>query len=273
MTDTWTLTQRTETPYGTIAFDVMGTGPPLVIVHGTPFSSFVWRAFARALAETHTVHLYDLLGYGASEQPDGDVSLGVQPRVLAHLLEHWQLDQPTVLAHDFGGTTSLRAHLLHACDYRALLVVDPVAVAPWGSPFVHHVRTYFEAFATVPDYIHSGILDAYIQDAAHNPLSPQTLGALKAPWQGETGQPAFYRQIAQMDPRYTDEIEPLYATMRCPVHIFWGEEDTWIPIERGEALHSLIPGSSFTRIPGAGHLVQEDQPERLLSEIQARLSG
>ncbi len=49
-----------------------------------------------------------------------DVSLGVQNQLLAQLLEHWRLDCPDVVAHDFGGATALRAHLLNGKDYRSL---------------------------------------------------------------------------------------------------------------------------------------------------------
>lgn len=42
-----------------------------------------------------------------------------------------------------------------------------------------------------------------------------------SPWLGEVGQAAFYRQIAQADERFTDEIEPLYASLDEPVHLIW----------------------------------------------------
>src|SRR4030095_795139 len=87
-----------------IAYDTFGEGDPVVLVHGTPFSSFVWRAIARELARSYRVFFYDLLGYGRSEKRAGqDVSLAVQNRLLAALLKHWALDRPHVIAHDFGG--------------------------------------------------------------------------------------------------------------------------------------------------------------------------
>ncbi|MNC74785.1 putative aminoacrylate hydrolase RutD [compost metagenome] len=70
-----------------------------------------------------------------------------------------------------------------------------------------------------------------------------------------------------MDERYTCEAEGLYPTIRCPVQILWGEDDQWIPIERGQALHRMIPGSQFYPIPNAGHLVQEDAPEAIVAAL------
>src|SRR5579872_5399372 len=85
--------------------------PPLVLVHGTPFSSVVWRRIAPHLTEHRQVFYYDLLGYGCSEmRSDQDVSLAVQGRLFAALLSHWRLSKPDVVAHDFGGCASLRQH-------------------------------------------------------------------------------------------------------------------------------------------------------------------
>ncbi len=268
MNPDWTLNRRFDSSHGQVAYDHFGSGKPLLMIHGTPFSSFVWRGFVQPLAEHYQVTLYDLVGYGQSEQRDGqDVSLGSQSRVLAELLDHLRLERPTVIAHDFGGATTLRTHILEERDFEQLLLVDPVAVAPWGSPFVQHVRRYFEAFEEMPPYIHEGILNAYLQDAAFRPLSAEAFAGYKAPWITKAGQAAFYRQIAQMDQRYTDEVEPHYGEIRRPVALFWGHEDRWIPVEQGRRLHGMIPHATLEEIPEAGHLVQEDQPEALLRGI------
>jgi pimeloyl-ACP methyl ester carboxylesterase len=201
-----------------------------------------------------------------------DVSLGVQNRLLDALLAHWRLTRPDVVAHDFGGCTALRTHLLNGRDFDSLTLIDPVAISPWGSPFVQHVRKYEAAFAGVPDYIQAAILSAYIAGAAYRPLAPEVMALYADPWRGETGQPAFYRQIAQMDRCYTDEIEPRLAAIRCPVKILWGEEDRWIPIERGRELAARIPKATFQPVPAAGHLTQEDAPEAILTAL-ARFPG
>jgi pimeloyl-ACP methyl ester carboxylesterase len=90
------------------------------------------------------------------------------------------------------------------------------------------------------------------------------------PWQGTVGQAAFYRQIAQMDQRHTDEVEVLYRPLDCRVTVLWGERDDWIPIAKGEALASLISTQPLTRISEAGHLVQEDAPEAIVAAMLAR---
>lgn len=262
----WNLARTFEFEGQSIAYDRLGAGPPIVMVHGTPFSSFVWRAIARELSRRFEVFVYDLVGYGQSEKRDGqDVSLGIQNRLLAALLRFWSLERPDVIAHDFGGATALRAHLLDGCEYRRLLLIDPVAIRPWGSPFVRHVRRFEEAFAGVPDYIQEAILTAYLRGAAHKPLPDFVRQAYAAPWTGPIGQAAFYRQIAQMDQRYTDEIQDRYGNLRCPTRLLWGAEDGWIPVERGRELAALLPGCRLTEIPGCGHLMQEDAPEAIVA--------
>jgi pimeloyl-ACP methyl ester carboxylesterase len=251
-----------------VRYGVAGKGPPLVLVHGTPFSSVVWRRIAPHLAESRTVFLYDLLGYGRSAmQEDQDVSLGVQNRLLDALLDHWDVAAPDVVAHDFGGATALRTHLLNGRDFRTLTLIDPVALSPWGSPLVQHVRRHLEAFAGLPAYLHDALLRAYISGAVHRKLSDAEMQLYLAPWQGPRGQAGFYRQIAQMDQRYTDEVEPLYGAIRCPVSIVWGQEDQWIPVERAAQLRSRISGARLRIVPDAGHLVQEDAPEAILASV------
>jgi pimeloyl-ACP methyl ester carboxylesterase len=247
---------------------------PIVLVHGTPFSSIVWRRIAPHLTDYRRVFYFDLLGYGRSEmQPNQDVSLAVQGRMFAAFLKHLGLSRPDVVAHDFGGCAALRACLLHDCEYRSLTLIDPVALAPWGSPFVRHVRDHEAAFAGLPPHIHAAILAAYLADAAFLPLSADDLRLYIDPWIGATGQPAFYRQIAQMDQRYTDEVESRYGEIRCPVRILWGEEDSWIPVERGRELASRIPGATLRIVPRAGHLVQEDTPETVVAELLSDLTA
>ncbi len=265
----WQLTQAYDFSEGQVRYDVLGAGPPVVLVHGTPWSAFSWRKVAAGLAQSRRVHLYDFIGYGLSEKRAGqEVSLAVQNRLLAELLDHWGLAAPDIVGHDFGGATVLRTHLLGGRDFRRMALVNAVAMAPWGSPFFGHVREHEAAFAGVPAYIHKAIVEAYIKTALHGDMAAESFAGLVAPWLGDQGQAAFYRQIAQADQRHTDEVEPRYGEIRCPVLILWGENDSWIPIETGRRLHQAIPGARFQPIPGAGHLAQEDRPEVILQALE-----
>ncbi len=262
------LEQSFETAQGLVRYGIVGTGTPLVFVHGTPWSSQSYAKIITDLSRSFQVFFYDLIGYGQSEMRDGQlVSLDVQGRIFAQILEHWQLDQPSVVAHDFGGAIALRAHLLHRAKYHKLMLMNVVAMAPWGSSFFAHVRSHEAAFAGVPPYIHKAILKAYIDGAIYKSLSEADMTSLMSPWLSEDGQNAFYRQIAQANQTYTDEVQSLYDTIECPVRILWGENDEWIPIEMGRKLNKAIPNSEFFPVAKAGHLIQMDQPKIVREHI------
>ncbi|MDQ0586057.1 alpha/beta fold hydrolase [Variovorax paradoxus] len=141
-----------------------------MVLHGTPFSSAEWRRIAPCLARERRVFYFDMRGYGLSDKPDADVSRGVQNEIFAALYLHWGLGSPDVVAHDFGGSNALRGHLLDGLDYRSLVLVDPVAISPQGSPLVQAARKHEEVFASLPAYIHEAMLRAYIGTAVGNAL-------------------------------------------------------------------------------------------------------
>lgn len=264
----WVLGETYDFRGQAVRYGVIGSGSPVVLVHGTPFSSYVWHRIAPHLAERHEVFFFDLLGYGESEMRDGqDVSLGVQNDLLAELLGHWSLDRPDVVGHDFGGATALRAHLLNGREYRTLTLIDPVALRPWGIGFDRAVRGHEGAFSSVSQDIHAAIVATYIRGAIRRAMPDDELGPYLRPWLGEMGQAAFYRQMGQFDMRFTDEIETRYGEVRCPTLILWGEEDRWLPIEHGRRLKTLIPSAEFRPVAGSGHLVQEDAPEAIVATL------
>jgi pimeloyl-ACP methyl ester carboxylesterase len=252
----------------TVRWARAGSGPNVVLCHGTPWSSELWRPIAEALAPSFTVHLWDMPGYGrSSKDPEHRVSLDVQGELLEDLLSHWELESPHMVAHDFGGAVALRAHLLHGKGYASLALVDVVALRPWGSEFFRLVAEHPEVFTRLPRAVHEGALRAYVSGASHRGLSAAALESLVAPWSDDVGQAAFYRQIEQADEAFTDEIEPLYPTIDVPTLVVWGQDDAWIPVDRAHRLHRLIPGARLRIIENAGHLIQLDQPEALTAAL------
>lgn len=220
--------------------------------------------FAEALSRDFAVYLWDMPGYGqSSKRPADAVDLGTQAELLSDLLSHWDLPAPHVVAHDFGGAVSLRAHLLHGVPCASLALVDVVALRPWGSDFFRLVGENEHVFAAQPQGIHRAALEEYIAGASHHGLSPAQMDSLTAPWLSTEGQSAFYRQIAQADERFTDEIQDRYAEIDLPVKIIWGRQDAWIPIERAIDLAQRIPGADLEQVDGAGHLIQYDAPVHL----------
>ncbi|GAA5003447.1 alpha/beta fold hydrolase [Actinopolymorpha pittospori] len=260
----WNLTEQHDTSHGLVRWRRLGQGSPVVLSHGTPFSSYVWRDVAAALADRHTVYVWDMPGYGRSQMKDGqDVSLAAQTTVFAELLTHWGLDRPAVVAHDFGGAVALRTALLTGVRFDRLALVDAVSLRPWGSEFFRLVRHHSEVFEQLPGHLHEALVREYVSTASHRGLHPRVLDALVEPWLGETGQAAFYRQIAQADERFTEEIEDRLGDLDMPVLVVWGRDDQWLPATHADRLAALIPRARLGWVEDAGHLVQEDAPGRL----------
>jgi pimeloyl-ACP methyl ester carboxylesterase len=256
-----------------VAWSRVGSGPAVVFCHGTPWSSVLWEPFADALAGEFCAYLWDMPGYGQSSMHEQHhVDLGTQGELFRDLLEHWGLDAPHVVAHDFGGAVSLRAHLLHGASYASLALVDVVALRPWGSDFFRLVAEHPSVFAAQPPAVHRGALEAYVAGASHRGLTPAALDALTRPWLSGKGQRAFYRQIAAADERFTDDIEDRYGELDLPVKVIWGRDDTWIPVDRAHRLAGLIPGAEVDVVADAGHLIQYDAPVALAISLHRWLT-
>ncbi|TDC74526.1 alpha/beta hydrolase [Actinomadura sp. 7K507] len=273
----WALTNRYDSALGEVRWDRLGDphAEGIVLLHGTPFSSFIWRDIAGALAVSRSVYVFDMPGYGSSSMFEGqDLSLDALAGVFAELVGHWGLVRPDVVAHDSGGAVALGAHIDRGVAYRRLALVDAGSLAPWGSEFFALVGEHTEVFRRLPSTVHRVLLREYVATASSPGLRPGVLDALTAPWLGADGQAAFYRQLAQRraDQSYTDRVQSGYAAIELPVSVCWGADDTWVPAERGRELAAVIPGAELHVIDAAGHLLPEDRPAELTAALLAFLA-
>jgi len=251
-----------------VAWGAMGQGKPIVFIHGFPWNAQAWRNIAPWLAQHNKVYYFDMVGTGLSQKFDGqNVTETVQSDLLEALINHWGLDAPQVVGHDFGGLAALRGHFVNGLSYAKLHLINAVALLPSGSPFYAHVAHHETAFAGMPEYAFDAIFKAYIQNAAHYNLRDEAIDVYLEPWASESGKAAFFRQIAQSDTGNIQQVQELYQKAEFDVHIMWGIKDTFIPLERGRKLAGLLHASSFTEISNAAHIVQEDAPESIVATI------
>lgn len=269
------LTERFESSSGEIAFGSFGQGPDVVLVHGTPTSSVVWREVVSRLSDGYRLHVLDLPGYGQSAKFEGqDVRLRGLARSLAGWLDHMGLDRPVLVGHDFGGATVLGAHLVEGSSVRAIAIADGVVLSPWGTAYSRLVKEHEEVFAAVPGYIHEATLRAHLATAVSRVLAPELMDELVAPWLGDEGQAAYYRQVGQFDYGFTEDLEKLYAEIDVPLLVLWGEEDRWVEVSEGVRFAGMVPHSEFVTLPDAGHFLMLDIPglfARSLGEWLERL--
>lgn len=264
--------------------------PAVILVHGTPFSSLEWLPIASALQRDYRVYLWDLPGFGASQEPvkpdvdDFDVSLAVHGRAFAALCTHWAFspeNKPHVLAHDIGGHAALRAHLIHGVKYASLCLLDVVAITPFGSPLLRAIQSNPEAFEAIPTAMFRGMLREYIQNAAYKVLSEAKMDEFVRPWTdlGEEGRKRFIRQIRWMSQKHTEEMEHEMPKVMenndggiKKLKVMWGERDNWLALGVGDRLVELTGASEYVRVADAGHLIQVDAPEFVMYEIATWLA-
>lgn len=293
---TQTFTHTTSTHTYSIRWSSLGSpsSPPLVFIHGTPWSSRVWVSYAASLARHFHVYLFDNPGFGESPlgEPLGgkesavitdkvalDADLARQSEAFAALFKAWESDwagrKAHVVAHDHGGLMALRAHLLHGCGYASLCLVDVVAVGPFGKPLFKLVAENEGVFKSLTPPVFEGVVEGYIRDAADRPLSREDMETLKAPWiASQEGRNGFIRQMVQANSRSTDEVEGRYAEVgrNMPVRVIWGEEDKWIPVKEAQRVAEKVGAKEVVVIEGAGHLIMYDQREQFGVELAWWLS-
>jgi haloacetate dehalogenase len=126
-----------------------GKGPPILMVHGFPRTSLMWRFLAPKLAESHTVICPDLRAYGESGVPSStDDHFPYSKRAMAHELVEVmnQLGFPTftLIGHDRGGRVSYRMALDHPHAVERLAVFDVIPIfEAWARSDARFARTYW----------------------------------------------------------------------------------------------------------------------------------
>ncbi len=255
-----------------VAWGRIGEGPPIILIHGFPWSAQAWRRIAPWIADQYTVYYYDMIGCGQSSKSETQsVHPEVQNKLLAALIDHWSIDRPHVVGHDFGGLAALRGHLIEGLEYESLTLIDSVALLPSGSPFFAHAQAHNESMSLLPDFVHEAVFHAFINFGSFDELPKNVRDMYFEPWSGRDGQAAFYRQIAQSTNEPLEEIQSRLAPLPFPVDVIWGKHDRNIPAELGRQLADKLAARSFTAVPGAAHIVQEDAPEAIIGLLRSRL--
>jgi pimeloyl-ACP methyl ester carboxylesterase len=268
MPEEWNLRRRITLSGVEVAYDVLGFGPPLVLVHGTPGNSYIWRNVALRLADRFSVYAYDLPGFGQSERNEGqDVSIPTQARLLAELVEALNLDAPSIAGHDIGGAITLRAHLLEGVPFSCIALIDSVVLRPWITPATKHVKAYLDAYRTMPTATFEALIASHLRTATYHPIHEATLAVYLDQWKGEFGQRLYLQNADQLRAEHTAEFEPLLPSITVPVRIVWGENDAWLPPATAKRLHELIPTSDLLLLPHTGHFAMEDSPQEVAASL------
>lgn len=267
-TSGWRLPDRVRVSGGVVATGVFGEGPAVVLTHGTPAWSYLWRSVVPALASRYTVYVWDLLGYGDSRL-DTDIrpTIARQARTLSELASHWGLADPVLVGHDIGGGITARAHLIDGVPARALVLMDAAVIGPWNTPFTEHQQRYPDAYRTMPNDAFTDLIATRLRTATHQPMSPEVLANYLRPWSGTAGQHRWVDQVEAV--RHTDTTNAVarLTHVTVPTLVLWGERDGWLPPAVADRLAAAIPGARQLRIAGGGHFLAEDRPAEVAAAI------
>ena len=259
-----------------IAYGIHGEGEPVVLIHGTPFFSHIWRKVLPGLVDSgFKVHVYDLLGFGYSERPRDravDTSVSGQLPVLVELMKHWGLEAGHVVAHDIGGAVAQQLGVFHPERIRTLTLIDTVSFDSWPSKRTREqMAAGLERLIAASEAEHRKHFSEWIFTAAfdHENLRSGPLETYLDMISGPVGQASlFQHQIMHYDPVHTSKLTGrIHELGDLPVQLVWGADDQWQITEWAHKLNAAIPGSNLQILERCGHLVPEDQPDRLTGLI------
>jgi pimeloyl-ACP methyl ester carboxylesterase len=188
------------------------------------------------------------------------------------LLVALAIEQATIVAHDIGGAIGQRFAIAHPERVRRLMIIDTVSYDSWPSETWRKIiEEQMEEHRQLPQEAFDALLTRQLEMTVADGAATMTgdvLDAYLAPHRSALGRISFFEhQVRHYDSRYTEEITDQLASLTMPVRILWGERDQWQPLTYARQLAEDIPGARLTVIPGAGHFVMEDAPERVTEEI------
>jgi pimeloyl-ACP methyl ester carboxylesterase len=260
--------ESVEVQGSTIAFERRGQGPPLVLVHGAVSDSRDWRPQLEGLSDGFTVVAWDAPGCGRSFDPPEDYGLHGYADCLAAFIEALGLERPHVLGLSFGSGLALELFHRHPALPRTLVLAS--AYAGWlgslGREAAEERRQWGLTAAEKPR-------DAFIRDLNETLFTEsvpselvEEVSAIAADYH-----PAGLRAMANA---FADaDLRDMLPTIDVPTLLIYGDADKRSPVAIGEDLHARIPGSRFVLIPGPGHMVNMETPERFNDEVRSFLRG
>ena len=208
---------------GELAYHDEGHGPAVLLLHGFPLSSHLWRGLIPVLAGRHRVIAPDLLGLGASEKPGGAaLDIRAQTAYIAELLDHLGVDRVAPIGHSTGGGVAQLLAATHP-GVEALVLIDSIAFDLWpdeATSGLHVVGHERETVATIEDAIRT----AFRVGVLEGEVAEDDILAYLAPWT-DAAAPAFFRWARSIDGLGLRELEGPMGAWDLPTLILWGEDD------------------------------------------------
>lgn len=259
-----------------IHFKQVGTGRPVIFLHGFGTSLDTWRFVVETLGDEYRLVLLDLKGHGLSDRPrDGMYGAQDHARVVRGLIDYLGLKNVVIVGHSFGSVVGLAA-ALDAQRYGSsgvigALVLIAGSVDAENVPFVLRLlRTPFFGWLSLKLTSASFrtrlmLKHAYYEDSKVT----DSLVELYARYQSIPGTDyAFIKTAEQLVPVDISESKRELSRLKIPVINIWGEHDVIIPRAAAESVCQLVPKCELVTIEGVGHMPQEESPEKVISLLR-----
>lgn len=257
-----------------------GRGDPILFVHGTPSWSFLYRHQIKALRGEHRCVAPDHIGFGLSAKPaDWGYSFADHARNLATLIERLGLDQFTLVAHDLGGPIALAYALDHPGRVARLALFNTFLWPMEGEFAVPAVGKLFASPLGRYLYLQQNASARWLLPMVYGDrakLTPaihsQYLGPFPTP-ADRHGMFAFARQVAAGSQWTAGLWERRAALADLPALLVWGMKDVAFGPKYLARWREVLPQAQVLELPGAGHFVQEEEPEAAVRALRGLLAG
>lgn len=250
-----------------MAYTDVGSGEPVVLLHGIPTWSFLFSEVIPLLEPYCRVVAPDFLGHGWSDRRDRfDRSLTAQTDAVLALLDFLEIERATFVGHDTGGGVALILGIEHGERVERLVLANAVAYDSWpiGDMIALSDPSWRDKPASeVADFIASGL-----PDGLHHPdrLTPAFREGIVAPYADEEGKISMIRNASALNTNHTMSLVDRHGEIAAPTLVLWGRHDPWQRMQDGERLAAEIPDTKLVPVE-ASHWIPQDAPGEFAGEI------
>lgn len=251
----------------------LGSGPPLVLLHGYPDNLQIWCELAPRLADRHSVIAPDWPGMGASDVwPGGATPFHMADRLLS-LLDTWQLDRVALAGLDMGGQPALAFAARHPNRISHLVVMN--SLVQWDEATSWEIRVLRRfgwnrlILRRFPRLVFHRAERTFLPRGVHLPAE------LRADLWENFRRAEVRSFIAKMCAGYQGtlpRLPELYPTISAPTLILWAGRDKHFPVAHAERLHAAIPGADLQILPDAEHWMPWYAADEIASRIDTFLT-
>ena len=246
-------------------------GAPVLLVHGFPESSYMWRGVMPAIAESGRRAIApDLPGYGDSA-PDPPGSWERQVDAVEAFRSSLDLDRVVLVVHDWGGLIGLR----WACEHPeaiAGLVLSDTGFFPDGEwhGMAQMLRSE-DGGEELVEAINRDLLAATLQGMARG-ITDEAIDEYMKAFATPEGRQGVLELYRSGDFEKCQQYQETLSSFSVPVLALWGEDDEFAPPAGAYRFRDMLPQTSIVVVESAGHFVYEDAPERCSRELAGFLA-